>query len=149
MAADAWVLHTKAKEYLGDGTIDLDAHVFKVGLALSTSNIATVSVDALSTVTNQHAAANGYTVQTLGSVTWSDLSSDGTINFDCADPAFTASGGSIVARYAFIYDDSVTTPVADPILAHCLLDNTPADVTATDGNALTLQINAAGIFATN
>jgi len=147
MAADAWVLHDKAKEYIGDGTIDLDAHTFKVGLALSTSNVATTSVDGAAAVTNKHADANGSSEQTLGTVTWTEAS--GVVTFDAADPAFSASGGSIVARYAFIYDDTVTTPVADPIIAHCLLDNTPADVTATDGNDLTLQLNASGIFATN
>ena len=57
MTADAWVIHDKAKEYMGDGTIDLDADTFKVGLFLSTSNVATTSINALSTATNQHANA--------------------------------------------------------------------------------------------
>ncbi len=32
MAADAWVLHDKFKEYMGDGTIDLDGDSFKLAL---------------------------------------------------------------------------------------------------------------------
>jgi hypothetical protein len=34
----------------------------------------------------------------------------------------------------------------DPLIASILLDTTPADVTATAGNTLTLQWNASGIF---
>lgn len=148
MAADAWVLHDKAKEYLGDGTIDLDADSFKVALFLSTSNVATTSINALATATNEHANANGYTTGgvALASVTWTE--SSGTVTFDAADmtDAWTASGGSIVCRFAVLYDDTVASPVADPIIAHCLLDNSPADITVTDGNTLSITFPAGGIF---
>ena len=146
MAADAWVLHDKIKLYLGDGTIDMDADAFKMALALSTSNIATTSVNGYATVTNEHANGNGYTTggEAVASPTWTE--STGTVTFDCADQVWTASGGSIVARYAFIYDDTVTTPVADPVVCHTLMDNAPADVTVTTGNTLTVTINATGVF---
>ena len=148
MAADAWVIHDKAKEYIGDGTIDLDGDTFKVALFQSTSNVATTSINALSTATNQVSNANGYTTGgvALTGVTW--VESSGTVTFDATDmtDAWTASGGSIVARFAVIYDDTVTTPVADPIIAHCLLDNSPADITVTDGNTLSINFNASGIF---
>jgi hypothetical protein len=63
--------------------------------------------------------------------------------FDAADTTWNASGGSITARRAIIYDDTATN---DDLVASILLDNTPADVTATAGNPLTLQWNASGIF---
>ena len=146
MAADAWVLHDKFKEYMGDATVDLDADSFKMALFLSTSNIATTSINALSTVTNEHANANGYTTggEAVVSPTWSE--SSGTVTFDAANQVWTASGGSIIARFAGIYDDTVTTPVADPVMCHSLLDNAPADVTATDTNTLTIAVNASGVF---
>jgi hypothetical protein len=148
MAADAWVLHDKAKEYMGDGTIDLDADTFKVALYLSTSNVATTSIDALASATNQHANANGYSTGgvALGSVTWT--SAGATVTFDAADmtDAWTAAGGSIVCRFAVLYDDTVTTPVADPIIAHSLLDNTPLNVTVTDTNTLSITFPVGGIF---
>lgn len=149
MAADAWVIHDKAKEYMGDGTVDLDGDTFKGILVSSSSNLATTSVDGYAAVTNELATANGYTSGglTLTSVTWTE--SSGTVTFDCADMVWTASGGSIVARLCGIYDDSVTTPVADPVMCHSLLDNTPADVTATDGNTFTVAINASGVFASS
>ena len=149
MAATAWTLHDKAKEYIGDGTIDLDGDTFKLILLLSTSNIATTSVDGYAAVTNEHATANGYTQGgvTLTSPTWTE--SSGTVTFDATDmtDAWTASGGSIVCRFAAIFDDTVTTPVADPIICHTLLDDSPADITVTDGNTLSITFPAGGIFA--
>lgn len=50
-----------------------------------------------------------------------------------SNPSWTASGGSITARYAVIYE------VGGDVLAFVLLDNAPADVTATDGNPLTID----------
>ena len=146
MAASAWVVHDKTKEYMGDGTIDLDGDSFKAILCASTSNIATTSINGYATVTNELATANGYTQSTkaVTSPTWTQVSD--TAVFDCADLVWTASGGSIAARFCGIYDDTVTTPVADPIIAHTLLDNTPADITATDTNTLTVAIHASGVF---
>ena len=145
MAADAWVVHDKAKEYEGDGTIDYDNDTFKMILGLSTSNIATTSVDGYATVTNEVATANGYTQGGVTiAATWTE--SSGTVTFDTANAVWTASGGSITARFAGIFDDTVTAPVADPVICHSLLDNTPADVTATDGNTFTVTIHASGVF---
>lgn len=146
MAADAWDFYNEFTEYVADGTIDLDADTFNLGLYLSTSNAATLSTSGRAALTNQVATGNGYTQpgQALSSVTWTR--SGGTTTFDSADVVWTASGGSITARFAVLDDDTVTTPVADPLVCYTLLDNTPADVTATDGNTLTIQMNASGIF---
>lgn len=143
MAADAWVIHDRFKEYMGDNTIDMDGDAFAMRLYASTSNIATTSIGDATTATNELSTANGYTAGgvTLTSVTWNR--SGGTVTFDCADAQWTASGGSITARFAAIVD---TTTTPDEVVCHCLLDNTPADVTATDGNTLTVAINASGIF---
>ena len=62
------------------------------------------------------------------------------VTVDCTDATWTASGGSIVARYAVIYE------VGGNVLCYCLLDSTPADVTVTDTNTLTVTINASGLF---
>lgn len=143
MAAGSWKIYNKAKEYIGDGTIDLDGDTFKVALARATYTPA-LTHTALSSVT-QTPSGNGYTTggATLGSVTWTET--NGLLTFDSADPSWTASGGSIVARYAVLYDDTTSSP-ADALVAYCLLDTAPADVTITDGNTLTLQISANGYF---
>lgn len=143
MAADKWKIYDSFIEYMGDNTIDMDNDTFKCALFTSASNAATITLDDLSAVTNQVANANGYTTggNTLTGVTWAQAS--GTVTFDSDDTAWTASGGSITARYAVIYSDTSTT---DKLVAYSLMDNTPADVTATDGNTLTIQMNVSGIF---
>jgi len=147
MAAGPWVLHDKAKLYMQDGTVDLDTHTLKVALFTSASNVATTSVDGLAAATNQVAAGNGYTTGGW-TVTGAALSeASGTVKFDSNDPAWTASGGSITAKYAVLYDDTVTSPVADPIICHCELETT-GSVTVTDGNTLTIQLSANGYFTT-
>lgn len=129
-------------EYLADGTIDLDTHTFKVRL-LSSSYTPSASHSTAADLTGELSTANGYTSggASLGSVTWSQTS--GTATFDAADTTWTASGGSITARYAVISDAS-NSP--ETLVAYILLDTSPADVTATDGNTFTLQWNASGIF---
>ena len=146
MAADAWDFYNEFTEFVADGTMDLDADTFNLGLYLSTSNAATLTTSGRGNLTNQHASANGYTQpgSALDSVTW--IRSGGTTTFDSADEVFTASGGSIVCRFAVIDDDTVSSPVADPLVCFSLLDSAPADVTATNGNTLTIAMNASGIF---
>jgi hypothetical protein len=149
MAATAWAIHDKFKLYLGDATtgpIDMDLDSFKIILALDASNCTTVTVNAYASVTSEVATANGYTqgTKTLNNPAWTDSGSTVTWDESGADPVWTASGGSIVARKAAIYDDTVTTPVADPIVCSSSLNAT--DITATDGNTFTIAMNASGIF---
>ena len=143
MAADAWVLHDTYLEYEGDGTVDVDNDTFVVRLYSSSSNVATTSIIDASSVTNELSTANGYTNGgSTVAVTWTQPTA-GTVMFDAANPSWTASGGSITARFAGLVD---TTTTPDTLVAHCLLDNTPADVTATDGNNFTISMNANGVF---
>lgn len=97
-------------------------------------------------LTNELSTANGYTNggQSLGSITWGQTS--GTATFDAADTVWTASGGSIVARRLVLRAVGTFNSQVDPLLLSVLLDTTPADVTATSGNTLTMQWNASGIF---
>ncbi len=97
-------------------------------------------------LTNELSTANGYTNggQALGSITWGQTS--GTATFDAADTVWTASGGSIVARRLVLRVVGTINSQVDPLILSVLLDTTPADVTATTGNTLTIQWNASGIF---
>jgi hypothetical protein len=141
MAAGAWKLFNVARQYLLDGTIDLDSHTFKMLLCTSTYAPDVEAHSLLAHITNE-LSGNGYARQTVApSLSRSTV----TVTFDVADAAFAASGGPITARYAVIYDDTPGAP-ADPLLCYSLLDTTPADVTVTDGNTLTIQINASGVF---
>lgn len=148
MAAGKWKLYEQAKLHLADGTFDLDDTTnWKMALFTSSSNANTLSTSSVyGDLTNEVANANGYTTggTAIGSETWTN--SSGTITFDTADATWTASGGSIVARFAVIYKNATVNSVVKPILAVCLLDTTPANVTATDGNTLSVVINASGVF---
>ena len=143
MAAGKWKWYEQAKLDLANGLIDLDTHVFKINLYLSTSNCDTLSgTTTLASLTNQVATAFGY-IQNDKVVTISTSNLTGTITIDeTTNPVWTASGGSITARFAVIYDD---THASDQAVCVCLLDTTPADVSATDGNTLTITQNVSGI----
>ena len=139
MAAGAWTLTNTGRTSLLNGTFDLDTDTFRIALFLSTSNLGAASTT-YAALTNEHATANGYT-QDSKAVT---LALSGTTTVTCdetTNPVWTASGGSIVARFAAIYE------VSGNVLAYCLLDDTPADVTATDGNTLTVTMHASGVFS--
>ena len=141
MAASAWTVVNSIKERMGNAEINFDTDTFKMRLYTSSSNIAATSDDA-SAVTGELTTANGYTAGGVTlTPTWTRAT--GTVTFDVSDPSWTASGGSIVARYAAIVD---TTPVTPRVVAFCTLDNTPADVTTTTGNSLTIQISVSGVF---
>lgn len=144
-AAGKWKLYEQAKLKIANGIIDLDTHAFKINLYLSTSNAndLTLTNAYKADLTNQVATNFGYTQDTKA-VTITTAQSGGTVTVDeTTNPVWSASGGSIVARFAVIYDD---TNVNKDALCVCLLDTAPADVTATTGNTLTLTQNVAGIF---
>lgn len=138
MAAGAWVFTNGGRTSLLDGTFDINSDTWKMALFLSTSNIGSGSTT-YAGLTNEHANGNGYT--TGGESIALTLSGTTTVTVDITtDPVWTASGGSIVARFAVIYE------VGGNILCYCLLDSTPANVTATDGNTLTVAAHASGVF---
>lgn len=97
-------------------------------------------------LTNELATANGYTNGglALSGVVWGQ--SGGTATFDANDPVWTAAGGSIVARRACMRVVGTFNSQVDPLILSYLLDTTPADVTTTAGNTLTLILNALGIY---
>ena len=138
MAAGTWTFPNSARTDLLNGTFDIDSDTWKCALFLSTSNIGAAS-RTYAALTNEHANANGYT--TGGIAVALTLAGTTTVTVDITtDPVWTASGGSITARFAVIYE------VGGRVLCYALLDSTPADVTATSGNTLTVQANVSGLF---
>lgn len=138
MAAGAWTFTNVGRTKLLDGTFNVESDTFKMALFLSTSNIGPASTT-YAGLTNEHAQQYGYT--TGGMAVDLGLTGTTTVKADIAtDPVWTANGGSITARFAVIYE------VGGDVLCYCLLDDTPADVTATDGNTLTVAAHADGVF---
>lgn len=139
MAAGTWQFTNAGRTDLINGTFDLDTDTFLMALFLSTSNIGAASTT-YAGLTNEHANANGYTT---GGISLGQLALSGTTTVtvdEPTNPVWTASGGSITARFAVVYESG------GRVLCYCLLDTAPADVTATDGNTFTVNFNASGIF---
>ena len=138
MAATAWTFTNEGRTKLLDGTFDLDTDSFKCALFQSTSNIGATSTT-YAGLTNEVANANGYT--TGGVAVTLTLAGTTTVTVDFSvDPTWTASGGTITARFAVVYE------VGGRVLCYCTLDSTPADVTVADGQILTVMANASGVF---
>lgn len=136
MAAGTWTSLSTTRTNLANGTFDLDTQSFSVALYTSSWT----PTDTYST-TNELATANGYTRPgfSLGALS---LSGTSTVTVDDpVDPNWTASGGSLTARYAALHNGT-------NVLCYLVLDTTAGgtDVTVTDGNQLQLTLHANGFF---
>ena len=142
MAAGQWTIYNEFKATLGLKALNLNTDAMKVALFTSASNVGNAAL-----VNAWYPTATGEVPNTFGylsggvSAAPTYSQAGGTATFDTADASWTASGGNIVARYAVLYDHA---SVNKDLIAFCLLDATPADVTVSAGNSLTIQI--ANIF---
>lgn len=128
-AAGTWTFTNELRTKILQGAFAIGTDTFKMALLLSTTNIGAASTT-YAGVTNEVATNFGYT---QGGVTVT-LSLSGTTSVPIAftQAQWTASGGSITARYVLLYKSGGN------VYAYALCDNTPADVTATSGNTFTV-----------
>lgn len=147
MAAGKWKQYDKAVLNRLNGELNMNATSnWKLALFLSTSNCNTLTVhEKYADFTNEVANGFGYTTGGIALTGVSISRTGNVVKFDCTDPVWTASGGSITARFGVIYRDATDLTIVKPAYAVCLLDTTPADVTATSGNTFTITMNASGI----
>lgn len=128
-------------ELLGDGTLDMDTHTFKI--ALMTSGFVFDATDTIWTDVSgsELANGNGYTTGGLAltSVTWSQTS--GTVTFDFADPTWTASGAGLSGiTDAVIYDDTAS---GDPLMFALDLGGSFSAIAASQ---FVIQLPGTGFF---
>lgn len=149
MAATAWQLYNKAKQYIGNGTITLGAGVFKMVLANSASNASTFTLTAYSQITGEISATGGYVSggKNLVPATalWTVGASAKQFKFTMSTVglAFTASGASLTnIRYAILRNS--TGAGAGRLLCFCQLSS--SQFTVTSPNTLTVLPAATGIF---
>lgn len=146
MAASALTFYDIFSESLGNNTVNMASDAVRLALFTSTYSPNVGTHVTFSELTNELTTANGYTATGAllaydGVTRWGETS--GTATFRAENVAWTADGGSITARYAVLYS---ATAVTNNLIGYILLDTTPADVTVTDTNTLTVQWNASGIF---
>jgi len=127
-------------EYQDTGA-NVSSDVFRILLTTSTYTPNQATHTVLADITNE-VSGSGYARQAL-TVTVSRTAA--VRKFTFSSPVFTATGGSIVARYWVIFDDTVATPTK-PLVAYGLIDSTDANVTTTDTNTLTFSPNASGLY---
>lgn len=136
MAASNWKATDQAKLFMGNGSLDFDANTVKI--ALYSSSAAPAVTDTAYSTTNELATANGYTQGGTTVTTSVSAAGSTTTIAQTSNAVWTASGGSIAARFGRMYVVGTYGGVTNPIIAFCTLDATPADVTATTGNTLTV-----------
>lgn len=110
---------------------DITAASWKVALFTSSSNIGPTSTT-YAGLTGEVAAANGYATGGIAVSLVLSGTTSVTASF-ATDPVWAATGGPITARFGVLYQ------VGGRVGAYCLLDSTPADVTTTAGNTLTVD----------
>ena len=149
MAATAWQLYNKAKQYIGNGTITLGAGVFKMVLANSASNTSTFTLTAYSQITGEISATGGYATGgkqlVPAAAYWTVGASAKQFKFTMSTVglAFTASGASLTnIRYAILRNS--TGAGAGRLLCFCQLSS--SQFTVTSPNTLTVLPAATGIF---
>ena len=142
MAAAAWRLYAKAKEYIGDGTIQLGTQGFKMALFRGSSNVSTVTLSTLVELSVQasggaYVAGGKFLVPSAG--TWTLAGSTVTFDYTSLGITFTASGSDISAvQYAVIHNS------AGKLLCWSKLSASAFSV--ADPNTLTVLPAATGVF---
>ena len=151
MAASAFTISDKARLNYLSATNLLGANPanFKLSLHASgwTPNVSTAEVKA--DATNELSTGNGYTSGGVALTGVTLTQTGATVKFTSSPAVWTASGGSIPAwRTAVAYYNGTLNGKVNPIVGWFVGDNTPADIPATtDGNTLTVTMNANGIVA--
>ena len=131
--------HTRAR-FLSGANLVGDSYKVNLYSVLPANLTATTKALAESGAT-QIATANGYTqdTKTLASVAVTTITTDDG-KFDADDVTWTASGGSIAAAFAMVYNDTDTD---DPPVFRVDFDGT---ITATTGVPFVIEWDASGIF---
>jgi hypothetical protein len=146
MAAQAWKIYNLAKKKIGNTTINLAATVYRITLHTSASNTATLTLGVYGSLTNEVAEGNGYSSsgKALANEIWTVGASAKQYKFDCDDPVWTGTGGTIPnIKFAAIWLSGASAGGRHLL---CNASLTSSQFTLSQGNTLTLQMNSAGVF---
>lgn len=142
MAAGDLIFFEESKLYKENGTINLDADVFKC--ALITNAVVPTAADATPALGDytEVTAGGSYTAGGI-TVTLAQSEAGGTVTLDITtNPSWTKLAGSPTnCYYALVYSDTATSPVD---AALCAVDlGGPLDMTAGD---ITVTWHASGLY---
>lgn len=138
MAAGAWTATNAGRSDISDGVFPT-TDTYKMALFLSTSNLGAGSTT-YAGLTNEVGTTNtGYA--TGGISVALTKSGTTTVTFVMTTaPIWTAGSANLTAKYAVIYE------VGGRVLCFATLDSGGADVTATNGNTLTVGSNGGTVY---
>lgn len=144
MAAAAYLYNNWLKA--SQSGANLNGATLKATLHSSTytPNVSTHAVYA--DLTNELATANGYS---SGGASLSGAAftlGASSVILTASPTVWSATGGSIVARYAVLRYVGTVNGQVDPLIEYILVDTTPADKTATAGNSFTITWSGSGIY---
>lgn len=140
MAAAAFLIYSKAKKAIGNGTIVLGTTAMKMKLHTSASNASTFTLGTLASVTNEISARGGYAAggRSLASMTWTVGASAKQYAFKAASIIFSAGTSALNnVKFAVIGISGGA--------ALCWSKLSTAQFNVTTGNTLTVAISG-GIF---
>lgn len=138
MAAGAWTAVNTTRSNMINGTL-LTGDTYKMALFLSTSNLTTASTT-YAGLTNEVGTTNtGYTTGGISVAITISGTTTVTAVMTTA-PVWTAGSANLTAKWAAIYE------VGGNILCFATLDSGGADVTATNGNTLTVGSNGGTVY---
>lgn len=143
MATGDLTVFNTAKEWLGDGTFDLDTNSFKCAvLDNTTAPTASTATPTLSDFTEVGAAGSYTAGGEALTVTW--VESAGTVTFDSStNPTWAQNASNDTDAYwGLVYQTGLNNGTTDAALCFIELGG-PVDMTAGD---LTITFNASGIF---
>lgn len=138
MAAGAWTGVNTTRSNMINGTL-LTGDTYKMALFLSTSNLTAASTT-YAALTNEVGTTNtGYATGGISVAITISGTTTVTAVMTTA-PVWTAGTANLTAKWAVIYE------VGGNILCYATLDSGGADVTATNGNTLTVGTNGGTVY---
>lgn len=147
MAASSWFIFNKAKQYIGDGTIDLDTDNFRMTLHTSAADLTTnaPNLTSFGSVGSEvTSAVGGYVTsgKAITAVTWGQGASAGEQRFDSTAVVWSATAANIAnVHYAVVWASGGNLL--------CWAELSTAQFTITVGNTLTITPSANGYFELN
>lgn len=137
MAAGNWQSYDTFKQYITDGTIDFNSNTLKLAL-VSSSYTFSLSHSIYTDLTNELATAIGYTAGGFTVTSAVASPSSNAVILSIGTASWNVSGGTLTARRAVLYVSTTVNTIVKPLIGSFLLDGTPADVSVTTGNTLTI-----------
>jgi hypothetical protein len=131
------------RQYIQDGTIDVDSTDVYLALVLSTYTKDLTDTIWADISTYEAATGDGYT--TGGAQLASNDATYSTVTgkFDATDVSWAALTKTF--RFGVLYSVATVGPIVKPLIAIITFDSTPADI-AISGATFTVSWNASGIW---